>query len=63
MADYDRALSLNPTMAAVYQNRGIAYLLHGQDAEAERDFTRCLELDSSLKPSLDKAVAAIKKRR
>jgi len=56
-------VSLDPNLAALYQNRGIAYLLLGKESEAEHDFARCLELDSSLKDSLAKAVAAAKKRR
>jgi hypothetical protein len=36
--------------------------LLGKEIEAERDFARCLELDSSMKSSLDKAVRAAKNR-
>jgi hypothetical protein len=37
--------------------------MHGKDAEAERDFARCLELDPDLKPSLTSRIDEAKRQR
>ena len=54
VADYDRALKLDPRYAVAYLNRGVALLLLGHRAEAERDFARALQLDGKLEPTLEK---------
>jgi hypothetical protein len=43
--------------------RGLALLMQGNDAEAERDFARCLELDPNLKSSLTAHINDVKRRR
>ena len=62
LRDYDRAIGLDPENAAAYQNRGIAYLLQGKESEAERDFARCLQLDSGSRLVIEDAVRRINKR-
>jgi hypothetical protein len=37
--------------------------MHGKDAEAERDFARCLELDPDLKASLTSRIDEAKRQR
>lgn len=54
VADYDRALKLDPRYAVAYLNRGVALLLLGHRTEAERDFARALQLDGKLEPTLEK---------
>ena len=63
VADFDRALKLDPNRAATWAYRGLALLLQGKDAEAERDFARCLELDPDLKTSLASRIDEAKRQR
>ncbi|MGH9846384.1 MAG: tetratricopeptide repeat protein [Blastocatellia bacterium] len=42
IADYNRGIELAPNIAAYYAKRGLALLLQGKEAEARRDFDRCL---------------------
>ncbi len=46
IADYDRAIDLNPDYALAYYNRGLAYKQQGQYERAIADFERCLELST-----------------
>jgi len=48
LADYGRALELDPTFAQAYTNRGITYKALGQHAQALVDYGRALELDPTL---------------
>lgn len=41
----------------------MALLLRGKEAEAQRDFDRCLRLNPGLKPSLERQIKAIKEQR
>jgi tetratricopeptide (TPR) repeat protein len=45
LADYDRAIELNPEFAAAYLNRGAAHYHLGEIEEAVADYTRAVELD------------------
>ncbi|MBI2917515.1 MAG: tetratricopeptide repeat protein [Chloroflexi bacterium] len=45
IADYTRAIQLDPKDAAAYNNRGIAYRKLGQPKEAIADYTRAIQLD------------------
>lgn len=60
MADYDRALAFDPSHADAYCERGLTRLRQGADGEAEKDFTRCLALNSSLKASLARLIRETK---
>lgn len=63
IADYDRALKINPRFANAYANRGAARLLQGDLTEAEADFARCLELGGTVKPDAEKLLRDMKERR
>jgi tetratricopeptide (TPR) repeat protein len=45
LANYNRAVELNPDSAEVYNNRGIAHRLMGQSNEALADYDRAIELN------------------
>jgi len=59
--EFTKALALNPKSAQTYMGRGWAKLAIGQDAEAQKDFDRTLQLDPSLKPKLLENVQNIRK--
>ena len=63
IADFTKAIELDPKSALFYANRGMALLLKGKDAEAQRDFNRCLKLSPSFKPGLERQIKAIKEQR
>jgi tetratricopeptide (TPR) repeat protein len=63
IADYTRAIELNPRFAAAYGNRGLVRLRLGLHAEAEKDFAKCLQLDSTLKSQLDGSIQSVKQLR
>jgi Flp pilus assembly protein TadD len=63
VADFDKALKLEPNRAATWAYRGLALLMQGKDADAERDFARCLELDPDLKESLKSQIDEAKRQR
>ena len=44
LADFDKALELDPQCAEAYGNRGLVQLLRENDVRAEADFVRCLAL-------------------
>jgi hypothetical protein len=54
---------MNSGDALGHANRGLARLLQGKSAEAERDFEQCLRLDASLKPRLEELIKQIKQPR
>ena len=60
IADFSRAISLDPKLALAYENRGLAFLLQGKAAEATEDFVRCLTTDPSLKEDLNKRIKMAK---
>jgi regulator of sirC expression with transglutaminase-like and TPR domain len=60
IADFDRAISLQPQHAMAFGARGLARLQQGQEAAAQRDFEQCLSLAPHLKAALDERINAIK---
>lgn len=50
-------------MPVTLMNRGLLFLLQGKDAEAQRDFDKCLILSPQLKPDLEKRIAFAKEIR
>ena len=46
LADFDRAIELNPKYAWAFAQRGVTYRLQGDYAHALADFDRAIELDS-----------------
>ena len=51
LADYARAIQLDPTLAQVYSNRGVAYDSLQRYDEALADYTRAIQLDSAYAPA------------
>ena len=47
LADYDRAIELDPSHANAHHNRGVAYESLGQNDRAIRDWERAIELDGA----------------
>jgi len=56
MADYNRALALNPRSADVYAHRGMLWLRLGRPAEAEADFEQCVALNPDMNSSLEQRI-------
>ena len=48
IADYDKAIELDPNFALAYYNRGITYRELGKEEEAKEDFKKAQELDPTL---------------
>jgi len=63
ISDFDQALKLNPRLAEAYGNRGLARLMQGRLAEAEADFTRCINLGGAPKPKAEALLHEMKGRR
>jgi len=62
-AGVTKALELNPTWAWGYAERGFIRLMQNREAEAQKDFAKCLEIDPATKTEIDKRVAEIKQKR
>jgi tetratricopeptide (TPR) repeat protein len=45
IADYDRAIALDPTNARAFNNRGLAHAALGQNDQALADYARAVQLD------------------
>lgn len=54
LADYTRAILLDPENAFAYVNRGLTLLQQGKIIQAEADFKRALALAPALKPDIDR---------
>ena len=56
ISDFTKTLKFDGRMPRAYANRGLAFLLSGKEAEAQKDFdaalTLCPELRAELEPSL-----------
>ena len=63
IADYTKAIEIDPRNAEAYKNRGLALLTKGRDQEAEQDFKKAIELDPKLKPTIEKQASEIKEAR
>ena len=48
IAEFTKAIDLDPTYADAYYNRGITYERLGDSYEANQDFAKACEMDSSL---------------
>src|SRR5437660_796308 len=63
IADYTKAIEIDPRDAQAYENLGLALLTKGKDQEAEQDFKKAIELDATLKPEIEKLSNEIKQAR
>ena len=54
IADFNVALNLDPEMVWAYFNRGLAFLVKGEDARAQADFDRVVALRPDLKEDLER---------
>jgi lipoprotein NlpI len=53
IADFTRAIELDPQLTWAYYNRGLAFVYTGNEGEAQKDFDECLRLRPELKAQLD----------
>ena len=63
IADFSRALELNPNIQVAYTNRGLALLLQGKDLEAQKDFEKLLTMTPGMKADLDGRIQLVMKVR
>jgi len=47
IADYTKAIAINPKLADAYNNRGVSYRKKGDKEHAIADFRKALEIDPS----------------
>ena len=62
IAEFDKAIELNPRLADTYGNRGLAWLMLGNLAKAQADFARCRALGGTLTPEAERFLREIKRR-
>ena len=62
IADLNKTIELAPQFAKAYGDRGIVHLMRGENAQAELDFKKCFELDSTLQTQINAAASQIKQR-
>jgi len=62
IADFDKAIQLDPRLALAYANRGLIRLLEGKTVEAEKDFAQCVNLDASLKLFVEERIRDVKRQ-
>ena len=55
IANYSKAIRLNPGYTKAYLNRGIAYAMMGREEEAKCDFDQCGEAGCALRARLEDA--------
>jgi Flp pilus assembly protein TadD len=60
LADYNRAIELDPNDARYYRARGLWLLQKGRKAEARKDLEKALELDAKLKPDIEPVLLKLK---
>jgi tetratricopeptide (TPR) repeat protein len=53
IADFTRAIELDPEIVWAYYNRGLARVYIGNESDAQKDFSECLKLRPDLKAELD----------
>jgi tetratricopeptide (TPR) repeat protein len=63
IADFTKAITLNPSFAVAYGDRGLTQLHKGKDAEAKQDIKKAIELDPKMKSKLEDSANRIKQRR
>jgi tetratricopeptide (TPR) repeat protein len=63
MADFNVAVNSHHSPPTIYADRGIALLLQGKDAEAQKDFDKFLQAFPAGKENLEKRIVAAKEKR
>jgi tetratricopeptide (TPR) repeat protein len=63
IADFNRAIELDPKIAWAYFNRGLTKVFLGQESEAQKDFDICLKLRPEMKPELDQRITLARQLR
>jgi tetratricopeptide (TPR) repeat protein len=63
IADFTKAIELDPKSALFYANRASALLLQGKAVEAQHDFDRALKLDPDVKYLIEEQTKVIKEQR
>ena len=62
LADVNKAIEIAPQYAKAYGDRGLIHLMRGEAADAELDFKKCFEIDSSLEAQFTTAANQLKQR-
>ena len=62
IVDLDKAIEIAPRYAKAYGDRGLIRLMRGETADAELDFKKCFELDSTLESQFKLAANQLKQR-
>jgi Tfp pilus assembly protein PilF len=62
LGDLNNAIALAPQYAKAYGDRGLVRLMRGDATNAELDFKKCFELDSSLESQFKTAANQLKQR-
>jgi len=63
IADFTRAIELDPQIVWAYYNRGLARVYIGKESDAVNDFSECLKLRPDLKAELDAKIELAKQLR
>lgn len=62
IADLNKAIEMAPQYAKAYGDRGIVRLMRRENTDAEQDFKKCFELDSSLESQFKATANQVKQR-
>ena len=62
IVDLNKAIEIAPGYAKAYGDRGLIRLMRGEAADAELDFKKCFELDSTLESQFKLAANQLKQR-
>ena len=62
IADFTKAIELDPNLALAYASRGFIRMIQGKTFEAEKDFAQCLKLDAGLKTFVQEAMRDVKRQ-
>jgi tetratricopeptide (TPR) repeat protein len=63
VADFSKAIEIDPKSVFAYANRGYALILLGKDNEAQKDFDQILKMNQSLKQEIDQTIQKAKAER